>query len=600
MPLNLIFIAPGNYTIDDNGIPGDNTSVIRDGTGAVIFTFAHPADSLGFTVSTPGVHLTVNFTDSLGAANFTVGDLTSAGTSPDSITIGNVRTTGLVTLVSNGAITELGGDAGADIIAGQLILSAATGVGSGANAIETQTSFIEAETDTGGINIRNLGPVQIGGLSDQVSGLNVGTSGDINLWAAGSIFLSDETGLETIHGGSSSGNVTLTAAGLTADIIANVNQDSIAAPGGNVVLTAGRDIAFGTAGVDFDNDVRARGSITIDAGRDFVVDGFADIASDGFGAATGGNLVVNAGRNIEVRNLTGSDGSIGAEGTAGADVILTTGVGGALILDAPVPAAVFSSSGDVIVNADRALIAGTSGISANSGQIFLRPAMVGREIDLGSATDAAFALELSDAELDRLFTPTLVIGDDNSGQITVSSALSPANAADMVLRSGDNIFIQAAITTTGSLELRAGENVVLSAAPTFTVGGALSIFVDTLGNDGGIGGVVDLSTATITAASILVNGAGDNDTLTGANNLDQVFHGNGGNDTITSSGEGQYFGDAGNDLILAGPSDGITPEILDGGIGIDTLDTSLFNGNYVINLVTGATNFDYESFVNFE
>ena len=36
MPLNLIFIQPGDYTINDNGIPGDNTSVIRDSNGVVI------------------------------------------------------------------------------------------------------------------------------------------------------------------------------------------------------------------------------------------------------------------------------------------------------------------------------------------------------------------------------------------------------------------------------------------------------------------------------------------------------------------------------------------------------------------------------------
>ena len=73
MPLNLIFIQPGNYTIDDNGIPGD-----------VIFTFAHPADGLGFTVSTPGVNITINMTDSLGAANLTIGSLTDPASSPDS------------------------------------------------------------------------------------------------------------------------------------------------------------------------------------------------------------------------------------------------------------------------------------------------------------------------------------------------------------------------------------------------------------------------------------------------------------------------------------------------------------------------------------
>ena len=154
MPLNLIFTQPGTFTIDDNGIPGDNISVIRDSNGVVIFTFAHPVDALGFTVNVPGVNLIINFTDSLGAADFSIGDLTNSAITPDSIVMKNVRTTGDVTLVSNGSITEGGNDYAADIVAGDLIMSAQTGVGTAGNAIETQTSFIEAETVTGGISLK--------------------------------------------------------------------------------------------------------------------------------------------------------------------------------------------------------------------------------------------------------------------------------------------------------------------------------------------------------------------------------------------------------------------------------------------------------------
>src|SRR6187401_3771445 len=146
MPLPFTFSQPGTFTIDDNGIPGDNISVIRDSNGVVIFTFVHPADALGFTVSTPGVNLVINFTDSMGAADFSIGDLTNPATTPDSIVMKNIRTTGDVTLVSNGTITEGGADAAADIVAGTLVMSAVNGVGTGGNAIETQTSFIEAET----------------------------------------------------------------------------------------------------------------------------------------------------------------------------------------------------------------------------------------------------------------------------------------------------------------------------------------------------------------------------------------------------------------------------------------------------------------------
>src|SRR5262245_21940664 len=217
MPLDLVFPTPGNYTINDDGIPGNNTSVIRDGTGVVIFTFIHPADSLSLTTSTPGVNITIDFTDTLGAADFRLGDLTSPAESFSSIAMNRVQTTGDITLVSNGTISEFGIDPGADIVAGTLVLSAVTGIGAG-NAVETQVGIMEAETDSGGIAISNTGSVQIGGLTDLVDGLNVETSGDLTFVNAGSIFLSEvdldpgnppPAALETVHGGDTSGNVTL-------------------------------------------------------------------------------------------------------------------------------------------------------------------------------------------------------------------------------------------------------------------------------------------------------------------------------------------------------------------------------------------------------
>ncbi|MCC2634133.1 MAG: calcium-binding protein, partial [Ramlibacter sp.] len=127
------------------------------------------------------------------------------------------------------------------------------------------------------------------------------------------IVLADETEAQSVHGGTTSGNVTLVARGASSDITSAVDQDAIAAPGGSVTLTAGRDVSFGTAGLNFDNDVRARDNLTITAGRDVNVDGFADLASDGFGAATGGDVAIEAGRDINVLNVTGNDGSIGGQ-----------------------------------------------------------------------------------------------------------------------------------------------------------------------------------------------------------------------------------------------------------------------------------------------
>jgi Ca2+-binding RTX toxin-like protein len=596
MPLSLIFITPGNYTLEDNGIPGDNTSVIKDGTGTVIFTFAHPADSLAFTVSTPGVNITVNLTDSLGAANLTIGSLTDPAVTPDSIKVQSVRTTGTVTLVSNGSITEAGSDAAADIVAGQLVLSAQTGVGTGANALETQVSALEAETMSGGITLSNFGSVQIGGVSDEVDGLHVETSGNLTLTNAGTILLGDENGADTVHGGETSGSVFLTANGFDADIIATSNQDAINAAGGNITLSAGRDIGFGIIGTDFDNDVRARNNITVNAGRDFLIDGFSDLASDDFGANTGGDVTITTGRNIHVRNIAGTDGSVAAGGSNGGNVVLTTSTGGALVLDAPTSGAISSSTGNVTVNADRVLISSSSGITAGSGVVTIQSATAGRDINLGSAGDASVAVELSDAELNRIFTSNLTIGNTGSGAITVSSALGLAGLQNLQLISGTNISLESGVTVGQTLTLLAGDN-VLHTAGTITAP-TLAVEVDDVGDDGNVGGFGALGS--LVSTTVTLSGNAEADTLKGAESVEQAVHGNGGNDIITSSGEGHYFGDGGNDTIFAGLSSGVVPEVLDGGAAVDTVDTTSFSGDYVINLATGVTNFGYESFVNFE
>src|SRR5690606_22756824 len=134
------------------------------------------------------------------------------------------------------------------------------------------------------------------------------------------------------------------------------------------------------------------------------------------------------------------------------------------------------------------------------------------------------------------------------------------------------------ITTTGSIRLFAGNSLFHTAGTLSTT--TLVGEVDTWGDDGSLGGIGRWKD--VVATSIALTGNADADVLHGAQGVDQIVHGMGGNDTIHSSGEGQYFGDAGNDTIFAGLSSGLVPEFLDGGTGIDTLDTTLFSGNYEI------------------
>ena len=559
MPLNLIFIQPGNYTIDDNGIPGDNISVIRDGNGVVIFTFAHPADSLGFTVSVPGVNITVNFTDSMNAANFTIGStdpdpMVGPPQSPDSIVIQNIETTGTVTLVANGSITEgPDSDVAPDIFAGAIVLSAGTGIGLPLNPIETRTGLFEAETKTGGIAISNFGSVQIGGVTANVDGLDVATSGDINFITVGSIFLTEANSVtagEVVHGGSTSGNVILTALGVGSDIIGNVNNGAVTVPRGSLVMTAGRDIQLGTIGADFNNDIITSNDLTLLAGRDILIDGFADVLSDNFGLDTGGDLIFTAGRNIGILNVAGVSASATASGSGGGNAILTTGFNGSLTVNGPGSFALGSTSGDVIIRADRLLINGGSGISAPSGDITIRTATDGRAIVLGSATDAAFALELSNVEMNRIFTGGLLtIGSDQAGQLRVIAPINVnavGTAQNLRLESATSILIESGITTVGSLSLRSLDDIFQTSGALTT--GTLTAIVDFIDDDSAVGGTATFNGA-ISATSNVISGNVDADTLRGTNGPN-TLQGLGGNDNL--------FGNGGSDT-------------LDGGGGVDTM-----------------------------
>src|SRR5205807_9706545 len=81
-----------------------------------------------------------------------------------------------------------------------------------------------------------------------------------------------------------------------------------------------------------------------------------------------------------------------------------------------------------------------------------------RAIILGSGTDAAAALELSDAELDTITSPVLQVGNAGSGSISFAGSitLAPANVPVLVLQTGNAIVGNPAVgndVTVNQLEI---------------------------------------------------------------------------------------------------------------------------------------------------
>jgi len=96
----------------------------------------------------------------------------------------------------------------------------------------------------------------------------------------------------------------------------------------------------------------------------------------------------------------------GAQGTGGGNVTLTTGPGGNLFLTSNTSSAVFATSGDVVVNADRIIIQSDSGITSGGPgphSVTIQQRSPDWSINLGSAEESGLStLELTDAEKETI------------------------------------------------------------------------------------------------------------------------------------------------------------------------------------------------------
>ena len=95
-----------------------------------------------------------------------------------------------------------------------------------------------------------------------------------------------------------------------------------------------------------------------------------------------------------------------------------------------------------------------------------------------------------------------------------------------------------------------------------------------------------------------IAGYGGSDTLYAGSGTDTLYGGD-GNDYLYSGGSTSAdlaYGGAGNDFVTSG----LGTETMDGGADTDIIDHRAYDGNYVFDMTTGATNFGGESYTNFE
>jgi hypothetical protein len=523
--------SPDNVLFGDDGIVGNGVSRISSSTFSP-FTFRHPNVLLNLDGASNDT-LGINLADALNG-QFAAGSLTNPALAFAAIGVGNVEA-GTVLLGSVAGIFEAGDDPDADITAANIGLSAALGNVGGGNALETLAGRIES-TASGGIAINNLSSVQIGQVSAELSGLST-SAGAINITALGSILLEDSTGGYTVTGG---GNVNIQALGYGSNINA-YGTPAVETGAGSIFLTAGQDIDLG---FEVGNaDLRANGGITLTAGRDIALRNNTDVLADDYSNETGGDVTLNAGRDVSISGT-------GDVHTRGGDINVTTGPGGLLAINQNSGGGgdFYTHFGDITLTADRMDIVGQSpyntiySVNPSLTEITLQTATVGRAIRIGSNTDTAPALELSDAELDRLSAGQVTIGSNSAGAITVVSTTSiDSDIGTLSVRTGGNITINSLLAATNALEFFAGGSMALGFG---TIGGSsTTIRVDTPNTDTAGG---SFTYATAPGAPLTITGNTDADYIMGGAAADRLA-GGGGNDTL--------FGGEGRDRMTGGPGD---------------------------------------------
>lgn len=412
--------------------------------------------------------------------------------------------------------------------------------------------------------------------------LTIGTVSTAVATVTGIATTNDEVRLQT--GGDLTINRTINVG--TANVILNVGGNGTQGAFGNILAT-GLEL-LGAGSFTLTNPTN---NVTILAGNTTGAISYVDADALDIRFINASSGVTTDNSPIAIATVNGpltifNEGGAADDVSAGDSTVSLT-AGGANQLLTIAGGAEVVGTGGVTLAADNIALNGT--VDAGTNIATLRQFTNGQLINLGGA-DAIGTLGLTDAELDQVTAGVIRVGNANSGVITVTTAINPANSGTLSLQTGTTISqVAGATLTVGNLALRAVGDVMLTntndvtelAANTtgniaFTATNALNIgTVDSLSGitttghlalaTGGM--LTDSAPLTIVGTTTLATGANDivldtaandfstivilstgNATFVDANALDIGNATVAGNLTITTNGN---LTDSGN-LVVAG------------------------------------------------
>ncbi|MCA0922766.1 M10 family metallopeptidase C-terminal domain-containing protein, partial [Pseudooceanicola nanhaiensis] len=329
-----------------------------------------------------------------------------------------------------------------------------------------------------------------------------------------------------------------------------------------------------------------------------------------------GNLAIAPGTVIE--NAIGGDGDEEIIGNSSANIL--EGGGGNDTIDG-------QSGNDTIDggDGDDSLIGGygVDSVSGGAGNDTIYPGNggfnAGEVFNGGGGTDTLemssynndYDIDLAAGEIDTILGGYLSTvsgienvnagnGDDSIVGSSASNVLDGGSGSDTIFGGGNADTL---IGGAGNDQLYGGFHTdsVSGGAGNDTIYALDGEYYDSV--DGGTGtDTLDHSAATYSGTTFdflteTITGTGLNGASATLVSIEIYQDGSGANTIIADNSGGEFYGNDGDDTIVAGLN---AAETLDGGAGTDLLDTSTYDFSYVVNLATGLTDWTGESFVNFE